>query len=132
MTATVMNQATVLIDGAAYKYKANSITFKTGTGEATSRAQQSGGGKVEVVSAVNGETMMGYVKFDMLNTIENSNLVDTLSINKIQGVKSVIQIVYAEKNYTFQNAILKNDVEQQDSNDGSLTLEFDSDPAITI
>ena len=125
-----LNQATLMVNNEIVKYKPNSLNFMPGTGEVTSRAQMIGNGKVSVVNAVDGSTMIGEVKFALENTIEASDLVDTLSLKKKQNEDFVIQIIYSDKTYSFKNMTLTNNPEYQDSADGEISLEFKGDPAI--
>lgn len=127
-----LNQGTIVVNNEVVLIKPNSLTFTNGTGEAMVRAQQAGGGAIETVSSVNGETMISTVKFDLLNTISSSDLVDAWSLNKIRSERFVIQFIYNEKTYTVTNAILTNNVEYQDSNDGSMSCEFAGDAMVSI
>lgn len=129
---STLNQGTIIVNNEVVLIKPNSLTFTNGTGEAMVRAQQAGGGAIETVSSVNGETMISTVKFDLLNTISSSDLVDAWSLNKIRSERFVIQFIYNEKTYTVTNAILTNNVEYQDSNDGSMSCEFAGDAMVSI
>ena len=123
----------ISINGVSIGYVPNSLKTKGGYGETTNRVQQFGS-STKLIPYTNSETKIGSVSFDLLVQDMNDGSDPRLLIKTWKANAGANQIVIspvgAGQTELFNNASLMNDPEINDSNDGSISLEFQSSPVI--
>lgn len=123
-----LSTPTVTVDNVTVFIIPNSFKYTEGFGEQTVRAQSAGGGSVRIVSSDNAEMKISDPKWSMLNTNEN---IDIIRAWKAKG--SNIAISATDKDgftRTFNNATLVNNYEVNLAADGTIDLEWKSEPAV--
>jgi hypothetical protein len=105
----------------------NSIVYDEGLGEQVVRVFSAGGGNVQTAFANNVETNLGMVKFSLIPTSYNVNLVRGWKTN---GNNNVVTLSDNEFTRTFRQAALTNRYEVGISVDGQIDVEFTTLPAV--
>ncbi len=113
----------VVVNGQPVAIKPNSFSYKDGFGEYKTRVQTAGPGSVENVTTEDVETQFGMVKFTLITTTENIDLVRQWKVNFDQNA---ITATSADFSRSFGNAILMTDVEIAAGQDGEFEVEFTS------
>ncbi|WP_368566209.1 hypothetical protein [Pseudoxanthomonas sp. UTMC 1351] len=108
----------------------NSFTYDGGEGEISVRSASAGGSSAESVHAINAETMISKVTFELYPTPDLDARVRRW---KRQIASNVIQITQVLENgdsiaRTFQHMSLMNPIERNASADGTVSLEWSGDP----
>ncbi len=125
--AVALANPTVLINNLSVPVVPNSVTYTEGRGEQTVRVQSAGGGSVQSVLSHNVETNLSMVKFDMLPTAEN---IDLILGWKDNGSDNAISITGAGLTRSFTNAVLTSNYEVTLGSDTKISLEFHTDAAV--
>lgn len=107
----------------------DSVTFKGGFGETTIRPQSAGGGNVEMVKSLNAETLKSMVKFALLPTTENNDLIDDWQ-NRSKGDGNGILLSDGAFAKSFKNMYVTSDPERNLSSDGTMEVEFEGNPTV--
>jgi hypothetical protein len=107
----------------------NSFVYDGGEGEISVRAASAGGSRAESVHAINAETMISKVTFELYPT---PDLDEKIRRWKRQVGGNVIQITQVLQNgqsiaRTFQHQSLMNPIERNASADGTVSLEWSGD-----
>jgi len=119
---------TLIINNEVIPYEPTSISWKKGNPTRQVKSQVVGEGKTENAVAEDFETAKGMVKFDLLNTTENSNRYTSFQDN---FDANVIKIVFNDgKTFLFENAVVIEDAEQTGGVDGMIPVEFESDRGV--
>ena len=125
-TRTLANPA-VEINNRTTPIKPNSLTYKTGKGDRTVRAQSSGGNSVQMVVSDNAETKKSMVKITLLTNKTNAEV-----YAEYQDSTSGVAIRLSDGTFvkSFRNMILITDPEVTTGADGEFELEFEGPPAV--
>lgn len=127
-----ITDATLVINNVAVAYVPNSITYNEGLGEATYRAQSSGGGQVQGVYSENVETRIPWIKFSLFNTPENIANLKNWRQNKNTNAITLSATILGSTNFTrnISNAGIVNNYEVGLGADSSIEVEFKGDQII--
>jgi len=128
--ATQLNDITILVNDSQIAYDADSLSWKDGLGEYQMRSAVVGGGQTERIFSEDLSTKMGMVKFTMPSTPENESLKRAWKTNKDQNVIELVGSLGTGYAKVFQGAALLEYPETSAATDGSITLEFSSEPAV--
>ena len=126
MGKEAVSTAQVLVNNTVVPIVPNTLTFNDGFGEYKVRSASSGKGQSEVVVSENAEMKIGKVKFEVFNTAENIEIIRQW---KAAFMSNAVEVLSADFQRTFTNAVLVNDVEVKIGADATIALEWESDPA---
>lgn len=129
--AEQLSNAAVLVNNDIVAYIPNTLSYTEGLGEQSIRAASAGGNQTEQIFADNIEMRYSTVKFELPSTIENIAKVRQWKQNKNANLVQISGKT-ADGNLTrsFSQAALLTDVEVPLTNDGNMTLEWRSNPAV--
>ena len=124
---TTLNNAIVTVDDTNVKVMPNSTAYNDGDGEVTLRPQ-SVGETIEVVESVNAETKIGMVKFSLLSTDENADLLRTWIRS---GSAHTVTIAVRNSDFTrsFRNMKVTNNPDIELGHDANIEVEFKGERA---
>lgn len=126
-----LTDATLIINNEVVGIKPNSLSMTEGLGEADSRPQSVGGGRIEQVYSINLETAMSVVKFALRSTVENVALLRSWKTNRNQNV---IQVVASNSDgdlsRTVTQALVSNDPEIPFGSDADIEVEMKGNSTI--
>lgn len=126
-----LSKAALIINNTPVFYSPNSLTYDEGLGEQAMRAMAGGGNQIEAVFSDNVEARLGMVKVDLPSTLENIALVRQWKQNKDQNLVQIVgRTSEGNFNKTFAQAAITNRYEVPLTNDGVISLEFTSQPAV--
>ncbi len=126
-----LTDVTVLVNNEAVAYMPNSLGFREGKGEQTSRAAAVGAGKTETVYGRNLESNVGMIKFNLPATRENIALALEWKNNGNQNVVSLAgSTPDGDFNRTMNAAAVTNDYDVELGSETDIALEFHGDPLI--
>ena len=128
--STQLNDITILVNDNQVAYDADSLSWKDGLGEYSMRSAVVGGGQTERVFSEDLSTKMGMVKFTMPSIPENETLKRAWKVNKDQNVIELVGPNGTNFAKVFQGAALLEDPETSAATDGSISIEFTSEPAV--
>ena len=123
----------VVVNNVAVPVIPNSVTYTEGFGEQNQRVQSAGGGNTELVFSDDVETKISMVKFSMLNTQANIDLIRSWKANRNANA---ITITGDPRDggdalkRTFANGALTTDYEVNLGADTEIEVEFMTDPAV--
>lgn len=128
--ATQLNDIIILVNNQQIAYEADSLSFQDGFGEYAVRNAVVGGGQTEQIFSQDLASKFGMVKFSMPSTVENDALKRAWKANLNNNV---VELVGASGNegFTkiFTQASIQADPETMAATDGSIEIEFRSNPA---
>ena len=127
--ATQLNDITILVNSNQIAYDADSLSWKDGFGEYKLRSAVVGGGQTERIFSEDLATRMGMVKFTMPSTIENEAHKRAWKVNKNENVVELVGPSGSSFAKVFTQAALLEDPETSAASDGSISTQFDSNPA---
>ena len=104
----------------------NSFEYDDGFGERNLRTQSSGPDESETVVTENAETQFSMIKFTLLSTEENADLVRIWLDNFDQNEITAVQGSWTR---SFRKAVVTNNPTVAVSQDGSFDIEFKSEKA---
>ena len=117
---------TVIVDNEVIEIRANTLRFKTGAGDTTTRTQQAGE-NVTTINNVNAETKMGFVAFEMNTTSANLARKDRwLSARRTGGV--TIEFFDEDNSYSFSGMFITTEPEASGGAEGVIPFEFSGNP----
>ena len=126
-----LSDATLMVNNEVWAIVPNSLVFTEGQGEQKIKAASIGGGKVEQVFSNDVETSFAMVKVELHTTTDN---IQNTKIAKANGNRNVVQIFGSTQDgqltRTFTQASIVGDPEKALGVDGSIAIEFKSNPAI--
>lgn len=131
--STIISNGTLTVNNSPVAYKPNSLVFTEGAGEQSIMTQSSGGGAVQTVYSNNVETNKSMVKFSILSTAANVDLVKTWKKNFNRNAITVSgsdPVTGAQFTRTFQTMALINNYEVNLVDQGDIALEFEGAPAV--
>lgn len=125
--ATFLSNPTLTVNNLVISIVPNSFSYTPGKGEQTMKVQSAGGGSTQTVFSDNVETKLSTVKFQVYTTNDTAGDVDIWKTNK-----NLNTITATENDFTrsFTGAALLNDPEIKAGSEGTIDLEFTSNPAI--
>ena len=125
---TTLNNAIVTVDDTNVKTEPNSVKYNDGDGDRTLCAQSAGGENIEVVESVNSETKIGMVKFTLLSTAENADLLRTWIRS---GTAHTVTLAVRKSDFTrsFRNMVVSNNPDIELGHDASIEIEFKGERA---
>lgn len=110
------------------EYLPNTLSFDKGTPEKNVRPQVIGGGRVRNITTSNFETAKSMLKFDMISTSDNIEILDRWTSNDGGNV-----FTYTPEDggdpIVFRGMTVINKPEVTVSQDSSLSIELEGDPA---
>ena len=127
--ATQLNDIVILVNNEQIAYTADSLSWKDGLGESSTRNAVAGGGETEQIYSEDLATKVGMVKFSLPTTAENVALVRGWKLNKNDNVVELIGASGDTFTKIFTQASLKDDPESSAATDGNIELDFSSNPA---
>jgi hypothetical protein len=119
----VLNNQTIFI-------VANSLSYTDGKGERSVTAQSAGNGVSSIVFAENAETFMSMVKFKILPTASNIDILDTARNNLSNNVIVIDFQDGSGETRSFTNMTITNNPEYALGQDQDIEVEFQGDPAV--
>ena len=125
-----LNDVAVLVNNDIIAYEANTLSYVDGFGEFSVRNAVIGGGQTEQVFSEDLATKFGMVKFSMPSTEDAAKLVREWKNNQNNNVVELQSATGgAEFTRIFTQASIQGDPEVNLSTDGSVEIEFRSNPA---
>lgn len=122
---TQLSTVQLVVDNDPVSYVPNTLSYNEGLGEQTVKSQNA-----TLTNAVNLETLVGMVKFDLTSTIENINLAKKWKTQGKSSAGALISMASGKSfSKSFTNMALTNNYEIPLSQDGQFTLEFSGSPA---
>jgi hypothetical protein len=127
--ATQLNDIIILVNNQQISYEADSLSSSDGLGEFSIRNSVVGGGQTEQVFSKDLSTKFGMVKFALPTTTENLALVRGWKDNDNNNVVELIGPSTDQFTKIFTQAAIMNDPEFNYGTDGTVEVEFKSNPA---
>lgn len=127
--ATQLNDITVLVNNAQIAYEADSLSWSDGFGEYSIRNAVAGSGQTEQIFSQDLKTKTGMVKFSIPSTPENEANKRAWKANLNNNVIELIGPPGSRFTKIFTQAAILGDPETNAATDGSIELEFRSNPA---
>jgi len=127
--ATQLNDITVLVNNAQIAYEADSLSWSDGFGEYSIRNAVAGSGQTEQIFSQDLKTKYGMVKFSLPSTPENEANKRAWKANLNNNVIELIGPPGSKFTKIFTQAAILGDPETNAATDGSIEMEFRSNPA---
>ncbi len=130
MANSQLNNVAILVNNDIISYEANTLSYQDGYGEFNVRNAVVGGGQTEQVFSEDLATKFGMVKFSMPSTEDAAKLVREWK-NNINNNVVELQSSTGGAQFTriFTQASIQGDPEVNLSTDGTVEVEFRSNPA---
>lgn len=126
---TQLNDVTILVNNEQIAYTADSLSWKDGLGNSSTRNAVVGGEQVEPIYSQDLATKVGMVKFAMPSTVEADELKRTWKLNKNANVVELVGPSGTTFSKIFTSAAIDDDPEVNAGTDGNVEIEFSSAPA---
>lgn len=128
--ADQLNDVAVLVNNDITAYEANTLSYADGFGEYSVRNAVVGGGQTEQVFSQDLSTQFGMVKFSIPATEDSAALVRAWKSNRNNNVVE-LQSASGSAQFTriFTQASIQGDPEVNLSTDGTVEIEFRTNPA---
>ncbi len=127
MAQVGLSLPTVTINNAAIKIVPNSFNFTEGFGTTNVRSQSAGAGQSEIVTTIDGETLISGFKLSLMPTKENIDLARSWKANAGANAATVTSNTF---NRSFNNVSVVNDYDVNLGADTTIDLEFMGDPTV--
>jgi len=127
--ATQLNDIIILVNDQQVAYDADSLSWKDGFGEYSVRNAVVGGGQNERIFSKNLASKFGMVKFSMPSTPENEAFKRAWKIAEGGNVVELIGPTGSSFTKIFTEAAIIDDPETSAATEGSIEIEFNSNPA---
>lgn len=127
--STQLNDITILVNNQQIAYTADSLSWKDGLGDYSTRNAVVGGGQTEQVFSKDLSSKNGMVKFSLPTTVENEANKRAWKLNDNNNVIELIGPNGTNFSKIFTQAAIMDDPESSASTDGNIELEFKSNPA---
>lgn len=124
-----LNNVAILVNNDIVAYEANTLSFNDGIGEYNVRNAVVGGEQTEQVFSEDLSTKFGMVKFTMPSTIDSAKLVRQWKFNKNNNVVELQSSTGGNFTRIFTQASILGNPELNLSTDGTVEVEFNSNPA---
>jgi hypothetical protein len=119
-----LSTPTLMINNVSVPYVAGTLTFTEGTPEKKIRTQTGGGGSVQRVSSIDVTTQFSDIKFQVLDTAQNIELVRSWVLNDFNNAVSITDTGLTRYG---SNAGITNKYEVTTGIDGKIDVEFQCD-----
>lgn len=127
MTTQALSNPALEVNDQSLAFVPNSLSYKKGQGDKTVKPQSAGGNSVETVVTINAETKKSMVKFKLMPTKDNSDLVDGWT-NNVSG--NTIRLSEGDLTVSFRGMIVTTEPERVIGADGELELTFEGMPVL--
>ncbi len=124
---TTLNNPIITVDDTNVKVVPNSVAYNDGDGEVTLRPQ-SVGETIENVESVNAETKIGMVKFSLISTDENADLLRTW-IRSGSAHTVTLSVRNTDFTRSFRNMKVTNNPDIELGHDANIEVEFKGERA---
>lgn len=124
-----LNNVAILVNNDVVAYEANSLSYDDGFGEFNVRNAVVGGGQTEQVFSEDLATKFGMVKFTLPSTEESAKLAREWKNNKNNNVVELLGTEGSNFTRIFTQASIQGTAEVNLSTDGTVDIEFKSNPA---
>ena len=124
-----LNNVAILVNNDIIAYEANTLSYDDGIGEYSVRNAVVGGEQTEQIFSEDLATKFGMVKFSMPSTIDSAKLVRQWKFNKNNNVVELQSSTGGDFTRIFTQASILGNPEINLSTDGSVEIEFNSNPA---
>jgi hypothetical protein len=126
-----LSNGSVLVNNDVVAIIPNTLTYTEGLGEQSIRAASAGGNQTEQVFSDNVEMRYSTIKFELPSTITNIEKLRQWKQNKNQNLVQIQgRTADGTLSRTFSQAALLTDYEVPLTNDGNITVEWRSNPAV--
>jgi hypothetical protein len=126
-----LSNGSVLVNNDVIPIIPNTLTYTEGLGEQSIRAASAGGNQTEQVFSDNVEMRYSTIKFELPSTIANIEKLRQWKQNKNQNLVQIQgRTTDGTLSRTFAQAALLTDYEVPLTNDGNITVEWRSNPAV--
>jgi hypothetical protein len=125
-----LNDFTILVNNEQIAYTADSLSWKDGFGEYKVRNAVVGGGQTEQIFSKDLASKFGMVKFDMPSTAESEKHKRAWKVNDNNNVVELIGPKGSGITKIFTSSAILDDPETNASQDGNISIEFNSNPAV--
>lgn len=125
--AIQLNNIPILVNNDIVAYEANTLSYADGFGEYVVRNAVVGGGQTEQVFSEDLSTKFGMVKFSLPSTEDSAKLIREWKENKNNNVIELMGGTAFSRAFT--QGSIQGDPEVNLSTDGSVEVEFRSNPA---
>jgi hypothetical protein len=126
-----LSNGSVLVNNDVVAIIPNTLTYTEGLGEQSIRAASAGGNQTEQVFSDNVEMRYSTIKFELPSTITNIEKLRQWKQNKNQNLVQIQgRTADGTLSRTFAQAALLTDYEVPLTNDGNITVEWRSNPAV--
>ena len=127
--ADQLNNVAILVNNDIVAYEANTLSYDDGFGEFSVRNAVVGGGQTEQVFSEDLATKFSMVKFSLPSTEDNAKLVREWKSNRNNNVVELVSATGGNFTRIFTQASIQGNPEVNLSTDGSVEIEFRSNPA---
>tara|TARA_R110002020_G_scaffold433568_1_gene643669 strand:+ start:552 stop:941 length:390 start_codon:yes stop_codon:yes gene_type:complete len=127
--ASQLNDITIIVNGVQVAYEADSLKWKDGFGEYNVRNAVVGGGQTLQVFSKDLSSKFGMVAFSMPSIPENEALKRAWKVNNNNNVVELVGPTGSGIAKIFTQASILNDPETNAATDGSIEVEFNTNPA---
>ena len=124
-----LNNVAILVNNDIIAYEANTLSYKDGFGEFNVRNAVVGGGQTEQVFSEDLATKFGMVKFSLPSTEDSAKLVRQWKNNRNNNVIELMSATGGNFTRIFTQGAIVGDPEVNLSTDGTVEIEFSSNPA---
>lgn len=114
---------TIQVNDSTISILPNTLSYKSGKGNVTSRAQSAGGNSISIVVTEDATTKVSMVKFKMINTKTNIELVEGWQDNS-QTTGNTIRFSDGDLTKSFRAMNIEEDPEIMLTSDGEIDLVF--------
>lgn len=124
-----LNNVAILVNNDIIAYEANTLSYDDGFGEFNVRNAVVGGGQTEQVFSEDLATRFSMVKFSLPSTEDSAALIREWKSNRNNNVVELMSATGGNFTRVFTQASIKGNPEVNLSTDGTIEVEFNSNPA---
>lgn len=124
-----LNNVAILVNNDVVAYEANTLSYDDGFGEYSVRNAVVGGGQTEQVFSEDLATRFSMVKFSLPSTNDSAKLVREWKNNRNDNVIEIMSATGGDFTRIFTQASIQGNPEVNLSTDGTVEIEFRSNPA---
>jgi len=129
----ILNNPTVTVNNYPVPVIANSLSYSEGLGEQTLRMESTGGGNVEQLYSDNIEMKKSKVKWSMLPSINNIEIIrqwKLLANSNAITISAIDNVTLKDFTRTFAGCALINNYDVNLKGDGDIEIEFEGATAV--
>lgn len=124
-----LNNVAIFVNNEIVAYEANTLSYNDGLGEYSVRNAVVGGGQTEQVFSEDLSTKFAMVKFSLPSTEDSAKLVRKWKTNRNNNVVELMSATGGNFTRVFTQSSIQGNPEVNLSTDGSVEIEFMSNPA---